>query len=106
MNRITIEIWLWLGRELGDDFESPSEMRSIREEDVEEGITIRQLLDNLSGRYPPIARSVFDTRVKRLLPHIVVNYNDRVISPHIVYDQVLKDGDKITVLPLYMGGKD
>ena len=106
MNRITIEIWLWLGRELGDDFESPSEMRSIREENVEEGITIRQLLDNLAGRYPPIARSVFDTRGKRLLPHIVVNYNDRVISPHIVYDQVLKDGDKITILPIYMGGKD
>jgi molybdopterin converting factor small subunit len=99
MNRITIEIWLWLGRELGDDFESPSEMRSIKEENVEEGISIRQLLDNLAGRYPPIAR-------KRLLPHIVVNYNDRVISPHIVYDQVLKDGDKITVLPLYMGGHD
>ena len=106
MNRITIEIWLWLGRELGDDFESPSEMRSIREENVEEGITIGQLLDNLAGRYPPIARSVFDTQAKRLLPHIVVNYNDRVISPHIVHDQVLKDGDKITVLPLYMGGHD
>ncbi len=106
MNRITIEIWLWLGRELGDDFESPSEMRSIREENVEEGITIGQLLDNLAGRYPPIAQCVFDTKAKRLLPHIVVNYNDRVISPHIVHDQVLKDGDKITVLPLYMGGKD
>jgi len=31
-------------------------------------------------------------------------YNDRVISPHIVHEQVLKDGDKIKVLPVYMGG--
>lgn len=106
MNRVTIEIWLWLGRELGDDFASPSEMRSIREESVEEGTRIRQLLDSLAGRYPPIARCVFDTKAKRLLPHIVVNYNDRVISPHIVHDQLLKDGDKITILPVYVGGEE
>lgn len=104
MNRVTVEIWLWLGKELGDDFASPSEMRSIREESVAEGTTVRQLLGDLAGRYPPIARSVLDTKTKRLLPNIVVNYNDRVISPHIVHDQVLKDGDKITVLPVYMGG--
>jgi molybdopterin converting factor small subunit len=106
MNRVTIEIWLWLSKELGGDFASPSEMRSIRDESVEEGTTIRQLLDNLAGRYPPIAECVFDTKAKRLLPHIVVNYNDRVISPHIVHDQVLHDGDKITILPVYMGGED
>jgi len=104
MNRVTIELWLWLGKELGGDFEMLSEMRSIREESVEEGTTIRRLLDNLAGRYPPIARSVFDIQAKRLLPHIIVNYNDRVISPHIVHDQVLNDGDKITVLPVYTGG--
>jgi len=79
-------------------------MRSIREEHVEEGTTIRQLLGNLARHYPPIARTIFDTKAKRLLPHVVVNYNDRVISPHVVHNQVLKDGDKITVLPMYMGG--
>jgi sulfur carrier protein ThiS len=104
MNRVTIELWLWLGEELGRDFESPSEMRSIREEGVKEGTTIRQLLENLAVRYPPIAKSIFDTKAKRFFPHVVVNYNDRVISPHNVYDQVLKDGDKILILPVYMGG--
>jgi molybdopterin converting factor small subunit len=93
-----------LGKELGDDFESPSEMRSIREERVKEGTTIGQLLDNVAARYPPIARSIFDTKARRFLPHVVVNYNDRVISPHVVHDQLLKDGDKITILPVYMGG--
>lgn len=104
MNRVTIELWLWLGEELGGDFESPSEMRSVREERVKEGTTIRQLLENLAGRYPPIAKNIFDTKAKRLLPHVVLNYNDHVISPHIVHDQVLKDGDKILILPVYMGG--
>ena len=104
MNRVTIELWLWLGNELGRDFESSSEMRSIRVEWVEEGTTIRQLLDDLAERYPPLSRVVFDRESKRLHPHVVVNYNDSVISPHVAHDQILKDGDKITVLPVYMGG--
>ena len=104
MIRVTIELWLWLGKDLGGDFASPSEMRSIREEAVEEGATIRQLLDTLACRYPLIARTVFDTNTKKIFPHILVNYNERVISPHIVNDQILNDGDKITVLPVYEGG--
>jgi sulfur carrier protein ThiS len=104
MNRVTIELWFWLRNELGKDFESPSKMRSIREEKVEEGTTIRQLLHSLANRYPPIAQKIFDIKGKSIYPNIVVNYNDSVISPHIVHDQVLRDGDKITILPMYVGG--
>lgn len=104
MNQVTVEIWLWLGQALGADFESPSEMRSLKRETIEEGTTIRQLLGRLARRYPPIAQTVFDIRAERPYPHVVVNYNDRVISPHIVHDQVLKNGDKVTVLPVYVGG--
>ena len=104
MNRVTIELWLWLGNELKGDFESPSEMRSVRKEEVEEGATIRELFDHLARRYPAIARKVVDREAEGIYPHIVVNYNDQVISPYVVYDQVLKDGDKITILPMYAGG--
>jgi len=104
MNRVMIELWLWLGNELKGDFESPSEMRSIREEEVEEGTTIRQLLDDLASRYPSIAQKIFDPQEKKLYSNVVMNYNDQVISPHIVHDQVLKDGDKITIFPIYAGG--
>lgn len=104
MNRVTIELWLWLGNELKGGFESVSEMRSVKEENVEEGTTIRQLLDHLAKCYPPIAEKVFDLTEKRVYPYVIVNYNDRVISPYEVYDKVLKDGDKITILPMYVGG--
>ncbi len=67
MNHVTVEIWLWLGKELKGDFESPTEMRSIKEERVEEGVTIRQLLDHLAKRYPPIAHHIFDIPVKNSL---------------------------------------
>ena len=104
MNRVTIEIWMWLGRELGEDFEPISEMRSKKEENVEEGTTIRQLLDRLARHYSPVAQKIFDINEKRVYPYVVVNYNDRVISPYEVHDRILKDGDKIIVLPMYMGG--
>ena len=104
MSRVTVELWLWLGEELGRDFTSPSPMRSIREEGVEQGMTIRGFLEDLAKRYPPIARAVFDLNTGRVHSHVVVNYNNRVISPHIVHDQLLDDGDMITILPMYMGG--
>jgi molybdopterin converting factor small subunit len=104
MNRVTIELWLWLGNELRGDFKSVSEMRSVKEENVEEGTTIRQLLDHLAKCHPPIAEKVFDLTEKTVYPYVIVNYNDRVISPYEVYDKVLKDGDKITILPMYVGG--
>ena len=101
---VTVELWLWMGEELRGEFERLSEMRSKRKEEIEEGKTVQQLLDQLARRYPPIARDVFDLQEKRVYPHVVVNYNDRVISPHIVHDQVVRGGDKITILPMYMGG--
>ncbi|GAJ00271.1 unnamed protein product, partial [marine sediment metagenome] len=94
MNHVTVEIWLWLGKELGEDFKSLSEMRSLKEESVEEGTTIRQLLGSLARCYPTIAQNIFDPRVKEVYSHVVVNYNDQVISPYVVHKQALRNGDK------------
>ena len=104
LNQVTIELWLWLGDELKGEFESPSKMRSIRVERTEEGTTIRQLLQDLARRYSPIAKGVYDMKTEMLYPHVVLNYNDRIISPYEIYDKILKDGDKITVLPMFFGG--
>lgn len=104
MIKVKFEIWMWLGKELGKDFKSLSEMRSIREEEVEDGITVRDFIDRLAGRYPPIREKIFDQGRRSFYPHVVATLNERVISPYEVYDRALKDGDKITVLPMYVGG--
>jgi molybdopterin converting factor small subunit len=104
MNRVSIELWLGLSKGDEGDFESPSEMRSIREEEVEEGTTILQLLDRLARTKSSFAGKVFDLKAKSLYPHLVISYNDRVISPYEVYDRILKNGDKITILPMHPGG--
>jgi molybdopterin converting factor small subunit len=59
---------------------------------------------HLAGRYPPISKRVFDIETQNPYPDVVMNYNDRVINPHEVYDRILKDGDRITFLPLAGGG--
>lgn len=76
----------------------------MKKEKVKPGTTIGELLDDLARRYPAIAENVFDTQKQRLFPQVVLNYNDRVINPHIAHNQVLNDGDKICIFPIYTGG--
>jgi molybdopterin converting factor small subunit len=102
---VTVELWMWLGKEIGGDFKSPSEMRSILEIGVENGITIKRFFDNLADRYPLIGEKIFKRENKTFFSNVVVVLNDRVISPYTkVYEKVLEDGDKITILPIYTGG--
>jgi hypothetical protein len=51
---IRIELWMWLGNDPGDGFQALSEMRSFREMDLEEGLTVIQLLDRLAAQSPVI----------------------------------------------------
>lgn len=103
---IQVELWMWLSRELGGDFQSPSEMRSLTEMDVEEGITVQKLFDHLADRYPVIGKKVFNRENKKFYPNlsVILSSKDEVIHPHHGENSVLKDGDKIKVLPIYVGG--
>ncbi len=104
--RVQIEMWAWLGDQLGDDFQSPSEMRSIKEMDVEEGLTVVELFNRLASRYLVIAEKIFNRDSQKFHPNlsVIVTQNGQVVSPFDIEENVLKDGHKITVLPLYVGG--
>ena len=104
LNRITVEIWLWLGEELSPGFESPTKMRSVGQEKVENGTSIGDLLEKLAREYPAIEQRIFDIKERRLRNTVFLTYNNRVINPHTVLDQVLQDDDKITIIPAYIGG--
>jgi len=102
MARVQVELWMWLGKELGKEFESPSDMRAILDTDVEDGTTVRKLFENLAGRYRPIGEKVF--KDNSFSKFVVVAVNGRSLSSDKVYDVVLKDGDKVTLIPISMGG--
>ena len=104
--RIRIELWMWLGSDPGGGFQSLSEMRSFREMDVEEGLTIIQLMDRLAVQSPVIEEKIIDRKNRKLLPNlsVVVTRDGLVISPFDVEKTQIRDGYKITILPLYVGG--
>ena len=106
MIRVKVELWMWLGKELGGDFQSPSEMRSLSEMDVEDGTTVQELFEHLAARYPVIGQKVFNRGNKNFYPNlsVILSSKDEVIQPHNGKNSVLKDGDKIKVLPIYVGG--
>ncbi len=104
MHRVTIELWLWLGEELKDDFQSPSETRSIREEFVEEGTNVRDFLHSLATRYEPIRRQVFDVGKSELRPEVIGTYNERLLRADDFYGRSLSEGDKIIIMQMYTGG--
>ena len=103
---VRIELWMWLGNDPGGGFQALSEMRSFREMDVAEGLTVIQLLDFLAAQSPVIKEEIFDRKKRKLFPNLslVVTHEGLVVSPFDMEKTHLKDGDKLTILPLYVGG--
>jgi hypothetical protein len=97
---------MWLGDKLGGGFQALSEMRSCKEMDLEEGLTVIQLFDRLAAQHPLIGEKIFNRKEKKFHPNlsVIVTQNGLVVSPFIVEENVLKDGYKVTILPLYVGG--
>jgi len=104
--RIRIELWMWLGENPGGGFQALSEMRSFQEMDVEEGLTVIQLLDRLAAQSPVIEEKIFDRKNRKLLPNlsVVVTHEGLVVSPFDMEKTQIRDGYKLTILPLYVGG--
>jgi molybdopterin converting factor small subunit len=104
--KVQVELWMSMGQELGEEFMSPSEMVSSIEMDVEEGETLKKLFNHLAEKYIPIAEKIFDHKKGKFYPNltILVTIQGRIQSYADNADPVLKDGDKIMILPLYAGG--
>ena len=103
---IRIELWMWLGDKPGSGFQVLSEMRSFREMDVAEGLTVIQLLDRLAAQSPVIEEKIFDRKTRKLFPNlsVVVTHDGLVVSPFDMEKTQIKDGYKLTILPIYVGG--
>jgi len=95
-----------MGEELGQDFQSPSPMISRMELEVEEGMTVRKIFKRLADRYAPIAAKIFDRKNDCFYPNLTVmtTWEGRIQNPPDANDAVVKDGEKIMVLPFYAGG--
>jgi len=101
MVRVKVEFWMWSGKEVGPDFESPTDKRAALNLRVADGTTVRALFEDLE-RYPLVKQEIFSGR--HFHPDINLAMNSLVMGHDELYDRVLTDGDRISVLPMYVGG--
>ena len=102
MARVTIQFLMWLGKELGPEWESPTDVRATMTTSVPEGTTVRQFLADLAERYPPIREKVFSDQ--QLAPFVVATLNNQGLERNDLLGRSLRDGDVLTVLPIVVGG--
>ena len=95
---------MWMGKELESDFQRLSEMASVLDTGVESGTSVRAFFRVLSGQYPLLGKKIFSLETDQFYPDVVVTLNDRVIGLNELYDRILLEGDKIKVVPMYVGG--
>ena len=67
---------------------------------------MQELFDQLAARYPVISQKVFSRENRKFYPNlsVILSSKEERIQPHNSEDSVLKDGDQIKVLPIYVGG--
>ena len=101
MVRVKIEFWMWSSKEAGPDFESTADKRVALSLCVADGTIVRALFEDLE-RYPLVKQDIFSGG--HFHPEINLALNSLVMGHDELYDQVLTDGDTISVLPMYVGG--
>lgn len=93
---------MWQGKELGPEFESPTDVRARLQTQVPEGTTVRRLFEQLADRYPVIREKVFSDH--ELNRYMVATLNQKGMGRDELMEKVLRDGDVIVTLPIYVGG--
>jgi len=101
---IRVELELWLGEELGDDFQVVSPIRSRALVEIREGATVAQLLAALASDHPLFAKRVFDLEMGSLRSDLVLLKNERLVARSRIAGETLAQGDRIRVVPVYAGG--
>ncbi len=102
MVRVKVEFWIQSGsgKEWGPDFESLADRRPTLSLSLADGTTVRALFEDLA-RYPAVRRHIFSDHAFH--PDITMTLNSLVMGFDELYSWALRDGDRISVLPMYAG---
>jgi MoaD family protein len=101
MSKVRLEVLSWLAEAL--DIEEKSDTVSL-EQEIEEGKTVRDLLNRLATRYQRFGQMVFDTNAQKLTGRAVIFFNGRTLELVNGLETKLNDGDTLTFIPLIEGG--
>ncbi len=74
------------------------------EEEIQEGESLRSLLNRLAERLPQLHVPIFDPETQTLSSEMAVVINDRLDHVSQGPETKLKDGDRIFIFPYLAGG--
>ena len=100
MKAAKVKLEFWMGDRIG--WNRPGPM--IREENLEEGETLRSLLTRLAGEISQFAEAVFDPKAQSLSSEVSILINDRIPNLSQGLEVKLQAGDRILFLPILAGG--
>lgn len=100
MVKVSLEIMAGLATYFGAQHPG----RLVVTEDVEEGETVREMLNRLAARHEKFSQVIFDPKSQRLTDSVSLVFNGRLIELLNGLDTPMKDGDAILFLPAYAGG--
>ena len=101
MNKVRIEILSWLAETV--DIEGKSDAVSL-EQEIEEGKTVRDLLNRLATRYQRFGQVVFDVKAQKLTERVSIFFNGRNLELANGLATKLSDGDTLTFVAPIVGG--
>ncbi len=92
--KISVEIAFSFKHELGEDY---------RTLEIRDGTTVRDAMAELGRRYPAVEGRLFDEegKIRRNINALINGGNARFRQR---FDTVLRDGDRLTILPPVGGG--
>ncbi len=76
----------------------------VLEREIEEGITISDLLTDLASSEPDFRKVVFNPDVGKVSEQIHVILNGNLLQFPDVPETKLNDGDNLVLIPVYYGG--
>ncbi len=100
MGRIRLEISSWISDAFGDQ----SSEQLVLEENIEEDITIGDLIRKLASKHRAFSDIIFDTKTDKLSGYVAIVLNDRIVVGLEGLSTNIKDGDIIKLLPVIAGG--
>lgn len=101
MSKVSLEILSWLTETL--DIEEKSNAINL-EQEIEEGKTVRDLLNRLATRYPRFGQVVFDVKAQKLTERVSIYFNGRNLELANGLATKLSDGDTLAFVAPIVGG--
>jgi molybdopterin converting factor small subunit len=95
-----VRLQFWMGSPPGGT-QSGSTMM---EEEIQEGESLRSLLNRLAGRLPRLPGPIFDPETQTLSSEVAVLINDHLDHFSQGLETELKNGDRIFIFPYLAGG--